>query len=242
MLKKIKIFSLLFCTLCTSCLAQNETPKQLIVKEIKVEKNITLIQVSELLEEHAALHTIDLINWNKFQYVPAVKFRIAHSNNQIWIKYYVTEKSILAEVNETNGGVANDSCVEFFFDPQSDGNYYNFEFSCIGVTHLAYGPERKGRVFVKSEIIEEEIKVKSSLGNQPFTEQSGDHTWEMTIIIPATSLTHDNGIQLKGLSTKANFYKCGNKTAESHYISWNPVETEKPDFHRPEYFGTLIFE
>lgn len=242
MLKKKRFVLFFLCSIVASCVAQNETQKKLTVIEIKADKSKTLAQVSELLEEQAALHTIELINWNKFQYTPKVKFRIAHSNNQIWLKYYVTEKSILAEVAETNGGVANDSCVEFFLDPQGDGNYYNFEFSCIGVTHLAYGPGRKDRAFVKSEIIEEEIKVKSTLGSVPFAEQTGNHTWEMTIIIPATSLTHDNGIQLKGLSTKANFYKCGNKTAESHYLSWNPVVTEKPDFHRPEYFGTLIFE
>ena len=24
-----------------------------------------------------------------------------------------------------------------------------------------------------------------------------------------------------------------------HYLSWNPIETPKPDFHRPEFFGEL---
>ena len=242
MLEKSRLLLFLFCTVFTACIAQKEKSNELKVKEIKTDKELTLIEVSQLLEEQVELHTIDLINWNEFQYLPKVKFRIAHSNNQIWLKYYVEEKSILAEVKETNGGVANDSCVEFFFDPLSDGNYYNFEFSCIGVTHLAYGPDRKDRVFIKPEIIERKIKVNSTLGNIPFAEQTGDHTWEMTIIIPGSSMSYNEGMQLKGLSAKANFYKCGNKTAESHYISWNPVETEQPDFHRPEYFGTLIFE
>ena len=40
---------------------------------------------------------------------------------------------------------------------------------------------------------------------------------------------------------KANFYKCGDKLSVPHYLSWNPVTTEKPDFHRPEYFGLLEF-
>lgn len=242
MIEKSWVFVFFFCSTFVSCIAQKETSKELKVKEIITEKNVTLAQVSELLEKQAELHVIDLINWDEFQYMPVVKFRIAHSNNQIWLKYYVKENSILAEVAETNGGVANDSCVEFFFDPLGDGNYYNFEFSCIGVTHLAYGPGRKNRTFINPVIIEEEIKVKSSLGSLTFAEQTGDYTWEMTIVIPASSLTQNSGIQLKGLSTKANFYKCGNKTAEAHYVSWNPVGTEKPDFHRPEYFGRLNFE
>ena len=233
---------LFWCAPFASCLAQMEKPKELIVKEIKAGKNVNLIEVSELLEQHIELIPIDLINWDDFSYRPEVRFRIAHSNNQIWLKYYVKEKSILAAVTETNGGVANDSCVEFFFDPKEDGNYYNFEFSCIGTKHLAYGPGRADRVFVAPEIIESAIRVKSSLGTQSFKEKSGNYTWEMTIIIPASTLVHNPGIQLKGLTTRANFYKCGNKTAEAHYISWNPVVTERPDFHRPAYFGKVVFE
>jgi len=238
---KNKILLFLF-SVSSSCIAQNDIPKELKVKEIKSDKNITLVQASELLETETELHTIDLLNWKEFEYLPEVKFRIAHSNNQIWLKYYVTEKSILAEVSETNGSVSNDSCVEFFFDPLSDGNYYNFEFNCIGVTHLAYGPGRKGRTFIAPELIDNEIKVNSTLGSTIFKEQTGDHTWEITVIIPGSILTFDSGLQLKGLSTKANFYKCGNKTTEPHYVSWNVVDTERPDFHRPEHFGNLIFE
>jgi len=26
-----------------------------------------------------------------------------------------------------------------------------------------------------------------------------------------------------------------------HYVTWNPVGTEQPDYHRPEYFGELKF-
>ena len=242
MLNKKRVLLLILCTVFVSCNAQNEMQKELIVKEIKAEKNLTLVKVSDLLEEHIELHTIDLINWDEFLYSPKVSFRIAHANNQIWLKYYVTEENILAQVDEVNGGVAGDSCVEFFFDPRADGNYYNFEFSCIGMPHLAYGPARHKRQFVEEEKIKKELKISSSLGSEPFIERTGGHTWEMTIIIPASILTEDEGIQLKGLKTKANFYKCGDKTSERHYLSWNAVGTEAPDFHRPEFFGDLIFE
>lgn len=237
------ITALIFCTHLIGCgQTDKNDDKVLIVKEIEHSGEIDLPKVSELLEKHAELQGIDLMNWEEFQYNPEVNFRIAHSNNQIWLKYYVKEKSILATVTETNGPVAGDSCVEFFFDPQANGNYYNFEFSCIGTTHLAYGPARQERSFVEPEIIEKEILVSSSLGDQPFVENTGDHTWEMTIVIPASSLVHDQGIQLKGLTTNANFYKCGDKSAEKHYLTWNPVGTERPDYHRPEFFGTVVFE
>lgn len=242
MLKKNKLLLFFFCMVLTSCTTQKKASRELKVKEIIADKNVTLIQVSELLEEQAKLQYINVINWEAFVYSPKVSFRIAHANNQIWLKYYVTEENILAQIDEVNGAVSGDSCVEFFFDPRADGNYYNFEFSCIGMSHLAYGPGRGKREFVDEAKIKKQIAITSSLGNESFDERTGGHSWEMTMVIPASILVEDEGIQLKGLETRANFYKCGDKTSESHYLSWNAVGTETPDFHRPEYFGTLVFE
>lgn len=42
--------------------------------------------------------------------------------------------------------------------------------------------------------------------------------------------------------TNANFYKCGDKLQTPHFLSWNPINLEKPNFHCPEFFGTLNFE
>ena len=47
---------------------------------------------------------------------------------------------------------------------------------------------------------------------------------------------------VSGYTFKGNFYKCGDETDYPHFGMWNPVGTEKPDFHRPEYFGELIIE
>jgi len=242
MLKKSKLMLFFFCSVFVSCTAQKETPQELKVKEITANKEVTLSQVSELLEDQAELNTLDILNWSTFSYRPKVSFRIAHANNQIWLKYYVEEENILAQVDSINGGVAGDSCVEFFFDPRADDYYYNLEFSCIGIPHLAYGSGRHDRQFVDEGMIKEQIAVVSSLGNEPFKERSGGHTWEMTLIIPASILIEDEGIQLKGLISRANFYKCGDRTSQPHYLSWNSVGTETPDFHRPEYFGNLVFE
>ncbi|MCF0172470.1 MAG: hypothetical protein HUJ91_01855, partial [Bacteroidales bacterium] len=30
--------------------------------------------------------------------------------------------------------------------------------------------------------------------------------------------------------------------AVAHFLSWNPIGTPTPDFHCPEYFGTIEFE
>lgn len=212
------------------------------VREINLKEEVSIQQVSELLDDKAEIHGISLVNWQKFPYHPDVRFRIAHSNNQIWLKFYVHEENILALRTQTNSSTHMDSCVEFFLDPKQDGNYYNFEFNCIGTTHLAYGPNRKERQFIESGLIEEKILVSSTLGKTPFNEKKGGHSWEMTIIIPSEILVHEKNSQLSGLEAKANFYKCGDNTSKPHYLSWNPIGTESPDFHRPDFFGNLIFE
>lgn len=216
--------------------------KNLIVTEINHTGKTSLGEVSALLEAQTELNTVGVLNWDAFPYAPEVKFRIARNKNDIWLKYYVTEENILAKRTDTNSAVSKDSCVEFFFDPLGDGNYYNFEINCIGTIHLAYGPGRGKREYVDPKVIQKYIKAESSLGNQPFAEKKGGHTWEMTIVIPAEVMTHNKGISLKGLEAKSNFYKCGDETSQKHYVTWNPVGTEKPDYHRPEYFGNLVFE
>jgi hypothetical protein len=40
----------------------------------------------------------------------------------------------------------------------------------------------------------------------------------------------------EGLTLRGNLYKCADKSKTPHYLSAFPVETEKPDFHRPEFF------
>jgi len=39
-----------------------------------------------------------------------------------------------------------------------------------------------------------------------------------------------------------NFYKCGDETETVHYLAWANLTSEKPDYHRRQDFGKLIFE
>jgi hypothetical protein len=73
------------------------------------------------------------------------------------------------------------------------------------------------------------------------SEKSGEFSWTLTLAIPLTVFIHHDIKELKGRIFRANFYKCGDKLTVPHYLSWNPVGAEKPDFHRPEYFGLLKF-
>ena len=215
--------------------------KKLIIKEILHEGVMEIDLAEQLLESNADFQLIETINWTEFPYKPEVKFKMAYCNNNILLKYYVSEENIMAKETRVNGSVYKDSCVELFFSTNKKSTYYNFEFNCVGVPHVAYGKERANRTLIDPEILKL-IKVRSSLGNQPFEEKTGGHQWEMMIVIPKECLTYDKDIVLKGLKANANFYKCGDDTSKPHYVTWNPIGTENPDYHQSAYFGELSFE
>jgi len=198
-------------------------------------------KLEKLLEEKSGFNTLNYVNWGNYPYKPDVKFRIAHTGDLILLKYYVREKNIAAKASAINGDIYKDSCVEFFISPKGDGVYYNFEFNCIGVAHVGYGKGRHNRELLPVELIKT-IKAESSLGDKPFAEKHGDFTWELFVQIPVSCFIHDHIQQLDGLSATGNFYKCGDDLAEPHFVTWNPVKTENPDYHRPEFFGKIRFE
>ncbi len=215
--------------------------KNLYIKKITSDKDVNLDEAAHLLEQQTVTHSIDVLNWEKeFPYKPDLRFRIGHTEKEIWLKYYVQEKNILALETRINGDVYKDSTVEFFisFDQK---NYYNFEFNCIGTPHVGYGPGRGNRTPIDIETIKK-IKVQSTLGTEPFEEKSGNFEWELMIRIPIDSFVFDKIKNLNGVKATANFYKCGDETSDPHFVSWNPIQTENPDYHCPQFFGKVEFE
>lgn len=213
--------------------------KTLTVRKITETTEKTLQEAASLLEKNCEVQQINSLNWKAFPYQPDVKFRIAHTGSEIWLKYYVHEKYIRAQETRTNGDVYKDSTVEFFISLNGK-EYYNFEFSCIGTIHLSHGPGRGNRTRINPEIAEK-ISIESSLGNLPFEERAGDFNWEMMIRIPVECFVFDSIKELDNMKATANFYKCGDATSEPHFVTWNPIQTENPDYHRIDFFGKIEF-
>lgn len=204
------------------------------------EKIPSMAEVSARLDELGEGHAIDTVNWKDFSYKPGVRFNIAWGENEIYIKYYVRESNVKAEKSKTNEMVCEDSCVEFFVSPSDDGLYYNLEFNPIGTALMGSGHGRHDSTRADARFVDG-IRRLTSMGDAPFGEISGDLQWTITLAIPLETFFHHKTGSLKGKSFRANFYKCGDKLSNPHFITWNPVGTEKPDYHRPEYFGVLKF-
>ncbi|MBS2213083.1 hypothetical protein KEM09_16820 [Carboxylicivirga mesophila] len=203
--------------------------KQLEIKRIKQ-------SASGDISYPEAIHPIDNDNWN----YPAdvkVKFGMAYDDSHLYLHYAVNENHPKAVCTTTNGPVWEDSCVEFFiaFD---DDKYYNLEFNCIGTRLAGLGSSNTDRQWLATGLVES-IETMPSLGGQSIDLEGTPTQWTMKIKIPRT-LFGDNIEKFEvGQSYKANFYKCGDKQKQVHFLSWNPIGHEAPNFHLPQYFGTI---
>lgn len=197
-------------------------------------------EISERLDSLNLRIPIEEINWDDFDYKPDVAFSIGYTDNEILLKYYVKEQHFKAEKTESNQMVCEDSCVEFFVSPAEDGIYYNLEFNGIGTCLMGTGTGRENSRRADTEIISR-IRRKSSAGQEAVREKPGEFSWTITLAIPLSVFFQHEIKELKGKIFRANFYKCGDKLSVPHYVTWNPVLTRTPDFHRPEFFGLLKF-
>lgn len=181
-------------------------------------------------------------NWaNDYPYMPQVAFRMAHDDNAIYIEYSVAEESVRAIASKDNGHVWEDSCCEFFSQPTNDGTYYNIECNCAGTILVGCGNNREGRTLAPQDVLNK-IDRWSTLGRMPFDEKIGICKWQLALIIPLKTFFKHDIQSLSGRTIRANFYKCGDALQKPHFLSWNAIKVEKPDFHQPNFFGQLIFE
>lgn len=192
------------------------------------------------LETSGERHTIEAINWKEeFPYHPLTTFTIAHSDKYIYVNFFVRCNYLRAVNFENNSPVEEDSSVGFFVGKPSEDTYLSFYINCIGVINAA---KCKGYEMIEplGDDVISMISVLPSCGRRPFQEIEGLFTWDVLAAIPLEVL----GVKYEKapLTLMGNFYKCASGTSQPHFMSWSPIDTPSPDFHRPESFGKIILE
>ena len=219
--------------------------------ETESSKRKTAMEIGAAMDEAGVeCNWIDVAQWPERNngYNPEVRFRIAYSQQMLFIEYYVKEANIKALYSEDKESKPfKDSCCEFFFSPECNNNYYNMELNCIGKgtfafrrggrkgPKIAYGEEIMKRIFRYSTLGEATIETSGKENGELFE-------WKLTVAIPLECFTETPMNELKGKTMRANFYKCGDDMPKPHFLTWNRIELEKPDFHTPDFFGALHFE
>ena len=120
-------------------------------------------------------------------------------------------------------------------------NFFLFRQVTGRIILIGVGPARNGREHAPKEVTDL-VQRWSSLGDTPFEERVEETDWEVALIIPYAVFFKHQIESLDEKEIKANFYKCGDELQTPHFLSWNPIKIENPDFHRPDFFGTLEFE
>ncbi|MBQ8764115.1 MAG: hypothetical protein IJZ07_08425 [Clostridia bacterium] len=148
------------------------------------------------------------------------------------------EEDVLCSCTKRDDPVYTDSCLELFLMPiEGDNRYINFEVNKNGVYLSQIGTCRGDRVFIKSLTCLEPI-----IKTMEITE-NGKTAWGCEITLPERLISELYGTDFNiGESTvKGNFYKCAELSKNPHFGTFFPVNTQKPDFHRPEFFGEIKF-
>ena len=194
-----------------------------------------------VLKSKATSIQVGCCNWpNEYPYVPRISVDMWHNGDSLFMEFKVAERYTLANVATNNGESWTDSCVEFFIAPDDSGYYYNFEFTCIGKLLLAHRPGREGAELAPLSVVDG-VMSEASLGNVPFGLIENSE-WSLKVAIPISTLFKHNFKSWSQVKARCNIYKCGNNLPERHFVSCAPIDTPKPDFHRPEFFIPIEFE
>lgn len=139
-----------------------------------------------------------------------------------------------AEYTKFGDPVYKDSCLEFFVSFKNDSpKYMNFEMNSNGAFLAAVRTERANKTSIN--MLAPLPKVKAT---------KGEGFWQVETFLSNDFIgkTFGKFCFVRGESFKGNFYKCGDETAIPHFGMWSPIESDTPDFHRPEFFGTFTIE
>ena len=159
--------------------------------------------------------------------------QFCHDSRNLYVRLRASEKHIRAEYSAPLSPVCQDSCLEFFFMPEGEDRYFNFEINPNGCLHVGFGRGRGDRTVLYRRDMDTLFAIR------PLKTPDG---WEVFYRIPLSFLRlFWPDFTFTG-NLRANVYKCGDLTLHEHYLAWNPVTSETPDFHRPQDFGLMTFE
>ncbi len=178
---------------------------------------------------------VDVPNWEPPVDI-TTQAQICYDETGIYVHMWSREAHIRAEESAPLSMVCDDSCMEFFFRPdETDGRYFNIEMNPLGRTYMGicYNRDWECRLAPNGEDeMMEKVVQKTADG------------WEVFYKVPLTFIqVFFPGYELKsGSKIYANCFKCGEKTVQSHFLSWNPCTSPEPDYHQPRDFGLMVLE
>jgi hypothetical protein len=188
---------------------------------------------------------IDCFPWHVHGLRQRSAARVLRLPEGLALEFVCEDAHSFSQVTRLNGPVWEDSCVEFFFAPlpEERPDYFNFEVNACGSFLLGFGPDRNTRRLISIESATG-LRVCSSLPGPTKLEEEADREWRIVALLPFAVLEELCGAlagPTGGTRWTGNFHRCGGRT-DPQYACWSPINAPRPDFHRPEDFGGLVFD
>lgn len=200
---------------------------------------ILRVQASSFDWNKVPCASIDASPWHEGVLLPPTQAKVVFDGSSFHVQWTAWERDLRIVTRQHNGPVWEDSCVEFFFNPapQRDRRYLNFELNAEGFLLLGLGSSRHDRILPNGfdpslfQIYSDVPKNGAAAWNIPF--------YTVSIAIPLPFLESIYGkLELSpGTELAGNFQKC---CGSAHLGCWNSIEVPAPDFHQPDWFGTLL--
>ena len=185
-------------------------------------------------------YIVDEVPWkDNYPYRPLALATLAHDSEYIYASFLVRSKSIKAIHLEDQKAVCDDSCMEFFIKPEPDGEYFNFEFNCLGTMNASHRESRTVSTRLTAEQGATVLRF-PAMPRESFEERQGLATWELLVKIPLVLM----GIGKEDFpkAMRGNLYACASGMKEPYYLSYFPISAPKPNYHLQEFFGIIVLE
>jgi hypothetical protein len=215
----------------------NKNLESLCIPYVKELSQCSVDEVINMIEDRGVRRTIDSLNWSsEFPYHPLTTISLAHTDDTLYIDFFVRSNYLRAMNYQTNDPVEEDSSVAVYLKHPESTSCVALLFNCIGTVKGAI-VEADGKRQLIDPTKLAGITRYASCGTRPFNELEGLFTWNLLVEVPLDLI----GVTYAGtpVALKGNFYKCASGTSQPHYLSWMPVHTDKPSFSRQEYFGDI---
>ncbi len=173
---------------------------------------------------------IDTYKWLDNGYAPVASARLSVMGDTLFVRLRAEEVDPLVRYHKGDADphVWCDSCLEFFFSADGSDKYVNLEMNADGCYICNVGAGRGIRVPCDP----------FAEGGEPMG-TVGESFWQVDAALSLTKMASVFGVNAV-TSLRGNFYKCGDETAFPHFGMWNEVGMPHPDFHRPEFFASLL--
>ena len=198
--------------------------------------------------QHVPALAIDHFHPRSSPHHPKTEAKLLYDDDNLYVIFRVFDRYVRAVCTIYQQQVCNDSCVEFFVQPDEAQGYFNFEVNCIGTLLLYYieDPTRTTDGFaaytrIPASLIQP-MTIASSLSGPIDPEISTPTGWTVEYNVPfAVFRAYIGDFSIQGETAwRGNFYKCGDRTSHPHWASWSPIGNEL-NFHQPACFGELVF-